>query len=57
MLERLRELRKELTEFQYVLLVNSVIQNMKYHEKIGTKYVEESIIDLINITVPVVKKF
>ena len=57
MLERLRELRKELTEFQYVLLVNSVIQNMKYHEKIGTKYSEESIIDLINITVPVVKKF
>ena len=57
MLERLRELRKELTEFQYVLLVNSVIQNMKYHEKIGTKYDDESIIDLINITVPVVKKF
>ena len=57
MLERLRELRKELTEFQYVLLVNTVIQNMKYHKKIGTKYNEESIIDLINITVPVVKKF
>ena len=57
MLERLRELRKEITEFQYVLLVNSVIQNMKYHKKIGTKYDEESIIDLINITVPVVKKF
>ena len=56
MLERLRELRKELTEFQYVLLVNSVRQNMKYHEKIGAKYDEESIIDLINITVPVVKK-
>ena len=57
MLERLRELKKELTEFQYVLLVNSVIQNIKYHKKIGTKYDEESIIGLINITVPVVKKF
>ena len=57
MLERLRELRKELTEFQYVLLVKTVRQKMKYHKKIGTKYDEESIIDLINITVPVVKKF
>ena len=57
MLERLRELKEELSEFQYILLVNSVRQNMKYHKKIGTKYDEESIIDLINITVPVVKKF
>lgn len=56
MLDRLRELRKELSELEYVLRVKMVIQNLNYEVSIGTKYDTEKKIELINNTVPVVKR-
>ena len=50
MLKRLREIKNELTDYGYILLVNMVIQDIKYHKSIGTRFTEEKIIDLINNT-------
>ena len=56
MLKRLREVKSELTEYRYILLVNMVIQDIKYHKSIGTRFTEEKIIDLINNTFIIVKR-
>ena len=56
MLEKLRELKEELSEYEYVLLVNIILQNIKYHFNIGTRYTEESLIELVNNSVEVVKR-
>lgn len=56
MLKRLREIKNELTDYGYVLLVNMVIQDIKYHKSIGTRFTEEKIIDLINSTLMVVQR-
>ena len=56
MLKRLREIKNELTDYGYILLVNMVIQDIKYHKSIGTKFTEEKIIDLINNTFIIVKR-
>ena len=56
MLKRLREIKKELTDYGYALLVNMVIQDIKYHKSIGTRFTEEKIIDLINNTFIIVKR-
>lgn len=56
MLDRLRELKEELSEYEYVLLVNIILQNIKYHFNIGTRYTEETLIELVNNSVEVVKR-
>ena len=56
MLKRLREIKNELTDYGYVLLVNMVIQDIKYHKSVGTRFTEEKIIDLINSTLMVVQR-
>lgn len=56
MLKRLREIKNELTDYGYVLLVNMVIQDIKYHKSVGTRFTEEKIIDLINNTLMVVQR-
>ena len=56
MLNRLRELKEELSEYEYVLLVNIILQNIKYHFNIGTRYTEETLIELVNNSVEVVKR-
>ena len=56
MLKRLREIKNELTDYGYVLLVNMVIQDIKYHKSVGTRFIEEKIIDLINSTLMVVQR-
>ena len=56
MLDRLRELKRELNEYEYVLLVNIIFQNIKYHYNIGTRYTEETLIELVNNSVEVVKR-
>lgn len=56
MLKRLREVKSELTEYGYILLVNMVIQDIKYHASIGTRYTEETLIELINSTLMVVQR-
>lgn len=56
MLKRLREVKSELTEYRYLLLINMIIQDIKYHASIGTRFTEEKIIDLINNTFIIVKR-
>lgn len=56
MLKRLREVKSELTEYGYILLVNMVIQDTKYHASIGTSFTEEKLIELINSTLMVVQR-
>lgn len=56
MLKRLREVKSELTEYRYLLLINMIIQDIKYHASIGTSFTEEKIIDLINNTFIIVKR-
>lgn len=56
MLKRLREVKSELTEYRYLLLVNMVIQDIKYHASIGTSFTEEKLIELINSTLMVVQR-
>lgn len=56
MLDRLRELKEELSEYEYVLLVNIILQNINYHYNIGTRYTEETLIELVNNSVEVVKR-
>ena len=56
MLKRLREIKNELTDYGYVLLVNMVIQDIKYHKSVGTRFTEEKIIELINSTLMVVQR-
>lgn len=56
MLKRLREVKSELTEYRYILLVNMVIQDIKYHKSVGTRFTEEKLIELINSTLMVVQR-
>lgn len=56
MVKRLRECQEELTEYEYALLVNMVLQDIKYHSKIGTSYRDKQVIELINNTLPIVKR-
>ena len=56
MLKRLWEVKSELTEYGYLLLVNMVIQDIKYHASIGTNFTEEKLIELINSTLMVVQR-
>ena len=56
MIKRLRECQAELTEYEYALLVNMVLQDIKYHITIGTRYRDKQVIELINNTLPIVKK-
>lgn len=56
MLDRLRELKEELSEYEYVLLVNIIFQNIKYHYNIGTRYTEETLIELVNNSLEVIKR-
>lgn len=56
MLDRLRELKRELSEYEYVLLVNIILQNIKYHFNIGTRYTEETLIELVNNSLEVIKR-
>lgn len=56
MVKRLRECQAELTEYEYALLVNMVLQDIKYHSKIGTSYRDKQVIELINNTLPIVKR-
>lgn len=56
MVKRLRECQKELTEYGYALLVNMVVQDIKYHSNIGTSYRDKQVIELINNTLPIVKR-
>ena len=56
MLKRLREIKNELTDYGYILLVNMLIQDIKYHKSVGTRFTEEKIIGLINNTFIIVKR-
>ncbi len=56
MVKRLRECQAELTEYEYALLVNMVLQDIKYHSTIGTSYRDKQVIELINNTLPIVKR-
>lgn len=56
MLDRLRELKRELSEYEYVLLVNIIFQDIKYHYNIGTRYTEETLIELVNNSLGVIKR-
>lgn len=56
MVKRLRECQKELTEYEYALLINMVLQDIKYHSTIGTSYRDKQVIELINNTLPIVKR-
>ena len=56
MLKRLREVKSELTEYRYILLINMIIQDIKYHASIGTSFTEQNLIELINNTLMVVKR-
>ena len=56
MLKRLREVKSELTEYGYILLINMIIQDIKYHASIGTSFTEEKLIELINSTLMVVQR-
>lgn len=56
MLKRLREVKSELTEYGYILLINMIIQDIKYHVSIGTSFTEEKLIELINSTLMVVQR-
>ena len=56
MLDRLRELKRELNEYEYGLLVNIIFQDINYHSNIGTRYTEETLIELVNNSVGVIKR-
>lgn len=56
MAKRLREIKDELSDYGYALLINMVIQDIKYHETIGTCFTEEKLIELINNTLMIVRK-
>ena len=56
MLKRLREVKSELTEYRYILLINMIIQDIKYPASIGTSFTEEKLIELINSTLMVVQR-
>lgn len=56
MLDRLRELKRELSEYEYVLLLNIIFQNIKYHYNIGTRYTEATLIELVNNSLEVIKR-
>lgn len=56
MLKRLRELKSDLTETQYFNLVTMVYQDIEGNRALGGHYDENKIVQVINATVPIVKR-
>ena len=57
MINRLKELKNLLTQFKYKLLLTIVLDDVKFHKSIGTRFTYQTFINLVNNAFMVVNRF
>lgn len=54
---KIKELQKELTTFKYNLLISILKDDIKFHRSIGTKFTNETFLNLVDNAYMVIKRF
>lgn len=57
MMDRLKELKNLLTQFKYKLLLTIVLEDVRFHKSIGTRFTYQTFINLVNNAFMVVNRF
>ena len=57
MINRLKELKNLLTQFKYKLLLTIVLEDVRFHKSIGTRFTNQTFINLVNNAFMVVNRF
>lgn len=57
MINRLKELKNLLTQFKYKLLLTIVLEDVRFHKSIGTRFTCQTFINLVNNAFMVVNRF
>ena len=54
--KKLAELQQEMTKDDFVLLLNTVEDDVEFHKTLSNKYTEDTLVSIVNQTVGVIRR-